>query len=61
VGDLVLIRKQNAKMAGKLQPKWSGPYAITKTIRPGSFHLQDSEGNKLPHTWNVDDLRKYYP
>jgi len=28
-GDLVLIRKQNTKMAGKLQSKWLGPYLAT--------------------------------
>lgn len=61
VGDMVLIRKQNAKMAGKLQPKWTGPYIVIKFNRPGSFHLQDSEGNDLPHTWNIDDLCKFYP
>ena len=60
-GDFVLIRKKNAKMAGKLQSKWLGPYLATQTTRPASFTLQDSEGNKLPHTWNIDDLRKYYP
>ena len=59
--DMVLIRKQNAKMAGKLQPKWLGPYLATQTTRAGAYILQDSEGNQLPHTWNIDDLRKYYP
>jgi hypothetical protein len=60
-GDMVLIRKQNTKMAVKLQPKWLGPYLATQTTRQGAFTLQDSEGNKLPHTWNIDDLRKFYP
>ena len=48
--DMVLIRKQNTKMAGKLQSKWLGPYLATQTTRPASFTLQDSEGNKLPNT-----------
>ena len=60
-GDLVLIRKQNTKMAGKLQPKWLGPYVASQSIRPGLYGLQDYEGNQLPHTWNIDDLRKFYP
>ena len=60
-GDMVLIRKQNAKMAGTLQPKWLGPNLATQTTRPGAYNLQDSVGNKLPHTWNINDLRKYYP
>jgi hypothetical protein len=38
-GDMVLIRKQNAKMVGKLQPKWLGPYLATQSTRPGAFTL----------------------
>ena len=49
-GDMVLIIKQNAKMAGKLLPKWVGPYLATQTHRPSAYNLQDSEGNQLPHT-----------
>jgi hypothetical protein len=60
-GDMVLIKKQNAKMAGKLQPKWLRPYLATQSTRLGAFTLQDSEGNKLPHTWTITDLCKYYP
>jgi hypothetical protein len=43
--DMVLIRKQNAKMAGKLQPKWLGPYLATQTTKAAAYNLQDSEGN----------------
>ena len=59
--DMVLVRKQNMKMAGKLQPKWVGTYLATQASRPRAYNLQDSEGNQLPHTWNIDDLQKYYP
>jgi len=60
-GDMVLVRKQNTKMAGKLQPKWVGPYLATQASRPRAYNLQDSKGSQLPHTWSIDDLRKYYP
>jgi hypothetical protein len=46
--DLILIRKQNAKMDGKL-PKWLGPYVATQSTRLGAYNLQDYEGNQLPH------------
>jgi hypothetical protein len=36
-GDLVLRRKPNMANAGKLQPKWEGPYTAKATRRPGSF------------------------
>ena len=38
-GDMVLIRKQNAKMAGKLLPKWLGPYLATQTTRVVAYNL----------------------
>lgn len=49
-GDMVLIRKQNTILAGKLQTKWLGPFTVTTSNRPGSFHLQNSEGNPIKHT-----------
>jgi hypothetical protein len=58
---MVLIRKQNAKMAGKLQPKWLSPYLATQTPRLGAYILLDGKGNQLPHTWNIVDLCRYYP
>jgi hypothetical protein len=50
LGDMVLIRKQNAKMGNKLQLKWLGPYLATQTSRSKAYSLQDSVGNQLPHT-----------
>ena len=59
-GDLVLRRKPNADMVGKLQPKWEGPNMAKATRRPGSFYLIDHEGKSLTHTWNIDNLRRFY-
>ena len=36
-GDLVLRRKPNADNAGKLQPRWEGPYTAMAAERPGSI------------------------
>jgi len=60
VGDWVLKRKPNAKTSGKLNSKWEGPFLVTKSNRPGSYHLSDAEGNELQHPWNADSLKKYY-
>jgi hypothetical protein len=59
-GDLVLRRKANAAIAGKLQPKWEGHYTATSVGRPGSFFLTDSEGKTTLHTWNISNLRRFY-
>ena len=60
VGDWVLKRKPNAENAGKMEPKWDGPYLVISSKRPGSYHLAASEGNELSHSWNGDSLKKYY-
>jgi hypothetical protein len=60
VGDWVLKRRPNAENIGKMESKWDGPYLVISSKRPGSYHLADSEGNELPHSWNADSLKKYY-
>ena len=60
VGDWVLKRKPNAETSGKLHSKWEGPFIVTKSNRPGSYHLSDAEDNELQHPWNADSLKKYY-
>jgi hypothetical protein len=59
-GDLVLRRKANAANAGKLQPKWEGPYTAKIASKPGSFYLTDAEGKTSVHTWNIDSLHRFY-
>ena len=49
-GDLVLRRKLNAANAGKLQPKWEGPYMVKVVGWPGSFYLTDGDGRIATHT-----------
>ena len=62
-GDLVLkkllpVRKNPAHR--KLGPSWEGPYIVTRVIRPGNYELQTEEGKFLPHTWNVEHLKRFY-
>jgi len=58
--DWILKRKSNAETSGKLNSKWEGPFLVTKSNRPESYHLSDVEGNELQHPWNADSLKKYY-
>ena len=63
VGDLVLRRVMGAARdltQGKLGPNWEGPYRITSWQRKGTYHLETTDGQKLPHPWNTKHLRKYY-
>ena len=49
-GELVLRRKPNVANAGKLQPKWEGPYTAKAVGRPWSFFLADRIGKTTTHT-----------
>jgi hypothetical protein len=60
-GDLVLKRKKNWENPRKLQESWEGPYTAKETSMPGAFRLIDQTGEELPHSWNADSLKRYYP
>ena len=63
VGDLVLRKvtpATNDLALGKLGPSWEGPYKVVHYSRQGNYHLEDSEGKKLPRPWNVEHLKRYY-
>uniref|UniRef100_A0A2N9GMX4 Uncharacterized protein n=1 Tax=Fagus sylvatica TaxID=28930 RepID=A0A2N9GMX4_FAGSY len=64
IGDLVLRKVTLATRnpsEGKLGPNWEGPYKVIEVRRPGTYHLEDMNGRQLPHPWNAEHLRKYYP
>jgi hypothetical protein len=59
-GHLVLRRVANPETVGKLQLKWEGSFLVVSLSRPGSYILKDMDGNNIPRSWNVDELRRYY-
>jgi hypothetical protein len=59
-GHLVLRRIANPDTVGKLQLKWEGPFLVVSLSSPGSYKLKDMDGNDIPRSWNVDELRQYY-
>uniref|UniRef100_A0A2N9J642 Uncharacterized protein n=1 Tax=Fagus sylvatica TaxID=28930 RepID=A0A2N9J642_FAGSY len=64
VGDLVLRKVTLATRdptEGKLAPNWEGPYRVIEIHRRGTYHLEAMDGRRLPHPWNVEHLKKYYP
>uniref|UniRef100_A0A2N9H5N8 Uncharacterized protein n=1 Tax=Fagus sylvatica TaxID=28930 RepID=A0A2N9H5N8_FAGSY len=64
VGDWVLRKVTQATKdpsQGKLGPNWEGPYKIIQYYRRGTYHMEDRHGKKLPHLWNAEHLKKYYP
>jgi hypothetical protein len=61
VDDLVLRRVLSREGMNKLFPCWEGPYRVTQVCRPGCIRLAMEEGEPVPHPWNIEHLRKFYP
>ena len=45
----------------KLSPPWKGPYSIAEVIRLGTYKLEDFDGNILTNSWNIEQLRHFFP
>ena len=63
-GDLILRKVTLATKdptQGKLGPNWEGPYKVIEIHRRGTYHLETMDGRRLPHPWNIEHLKKYYP
>jgi hypothetical protein len=54
--NLVLLQSPHTEASEKLEPKLIGPFLVIEKIRPGSFHLADTEGRVLEHSRNADNL-----
>jgi hypothetical protein len=61
VGDLVLRSAQSTKDKHKLTSPWEGPYTIAEVVRPATCRLKDSDNNILTNTWNIEQLRRFFP
>nr|GEU87083.1 reverse transcriptase domain-containing protein [Tanacetum cinerariifolium] len=61
-GDFVYRNNEasHAKEGRKLGPKWEGPYKVVEALGKGAYKLKNSSRDILPHTWNVQDLKKCY-
>ena len=45
---------------GKLRPNWEGSYQITSVVGMSAYYLEDLDEKAIPHSWNVNNLKKYY-
>ena len=63
MNDLVLRRAEVSnptRAGGKLAPNWEGPYRVIEVVRPGTYRLATMDGSRLPRTWNVRNLKKFF-
>jgi hypothetical protein len=59
-GDLILVRTTRTESRGKLEPKWEGPFIIKSKASPSAYRLSTPFGEDLEHSWNIDNLRKFF-
>ena len=62
-GDLVLKKLLLARKDlthGKLGPNREEPYIVSRVVRPGNYKLQTEEGKTLPHSWNIEHVKRFY-
>ena len=60
-GDLVLRLRQDNRGRHKLSPPWEGPYIIAEVLKPGTYKLANEKGEVLTNSWNIQQLRRFYP
>jgi hypothetical protein len=60
-GDLVLRLRQDNRGRHKLSPPWEGSYVVMKVLKPGTYKLANEDGEELINTWNIQQLRRFYP
>jgi hypothetical protein len=59
-GDLVLVRTARTESRGKLEPKWEGPFIVKTKSSPSVYRLTTPSSEDLEHSWNIDNLRKFF-
>jgi hypothetical protein len=60
VGNLVLLQSPRTESSRKFESKWEGPYVIIEKTRLGAYRLVDPQGLKLEHSWNANNLCRFY-
>ena len=61
VGDLVLKWKTSQEGTHKLSTPWEGPFVVAEVTRPISYRLAYPDGTRLPNSWHINNLRRFYP
>jgi hypothetical protein len=57
---LVLRRTIRMESRGKLEPKWEGPFIVKTKTSPNAYKLTSPSDEDLEHSWNIDNLRKFF-
>jgi hypothetical protein len=58
--NLVLLRSSRTENTGKFEVKWIGPYVVSEKTRSGAYMLSDTQGRVLEHSWNAENIHRFY-
>ena len=61
VGDLVLRLVQSNKGWHKLTPAWEGSFIVAQVLRQRTYKLATLDRQVFTNTWNIEQLRRFYP
>ena len=59
-GDLVCRKLEVSKARGALALKWEEPVRVSQALGNGAYKLETLDRELIPHTWNADNLHKFY-
>ena len=57
----MLRLRQSNRGRHKLTPPWEGPYIVAQALKPGTYKLDNEKGEIFTNTWNIEQLRRFYP
>jgi hypothetical protein len=60
IGDLVLKKDIHSKDKHRFSSPWEGQFIVVDIVAPGAYVLVEVDNTMIPHTWNTDQLHKYY-
>jgi hypothetical protein len=57
----MVLRLQDNQGLHKLTPPREVPFIISKVLKPGTYKLYNEQGDVYENTWNIEQLRRFYP
>ena len=57
----MLRLQQDSRGHHKLTPPWEGSYIVAEVLKPDISKLTNEKGEVITNTWNIQQLRRFYP
>ena len=57
----MLRLRQDNRGRHKLSLPQDGPYIVTEVLKHDTYKLANADGEVFTNTWNIQQLRRFYP